>query len=229
MSSFEVYVKSSSEIINKELETARKKKQTLHDLLSVGKISQSTHDYIAKNLDNTINEIESRQKVLADKITSRINELEEETRTLEMFLANLEIGYVAGEIDQDLYERESKSIALGLENARRELTNIRDTLLSIIPEATPEPVTTQEIPETPEPVEETAEAMEEEAVVEESKEEVVESPVAEEEEEVVETEEAPITQEEEEMPVAEGEVYFEAPPEELEELTAEESMEEEED
>ncbi len=227
MSSFEVYVKSSSEIINKELETARKKRQTLHDLLSVGKISKSTHDYIAKNIDNTINEIESRQKVLADKITSRINELEEETRALEMFLANLEIGYVAGEIDQDLYERESKSIALGLENARRELTNIRDTLLSIIPEANPEPATTQEAPETPEAIEETAEAIEE-AVVEES-EEAVESPIVKDEEAVVEAEEAPLAQEEEEIPVAEGEVYFEAPPEELEELTAEESMEEEED
>jgi hypothetical protein len=209
MSSFEVYVKSSSEIISKELETSRKKQQTLHDLLKVGKISQPTHDYIAKNLDNAINEIESRQKVLADKITSRVSELEEETRALEMFLANLEIGYVAGEIDHDLYERESKSLTLGLENARRELTNIRDTLLSIIPEATQEP-TIQEVPEA----------------TEESG-EVVESPVVE-EEEVVETEEAPSV-EEEEVPVSEGEVYFEAPPEELEELAAEESMEEEED
>jgi len=207
MSSFEVYVKSSSEIINNKLETARKKKQALHDLFKVGKISQTTHDYIAKDLENAINEIESRQKVLADKITSRINELEEETRTLEMFLANLEIGYVAGEIDQDLYERESSSLALGLENARRELTNIRDTLLSIIPEANQGP-TTQEAPEA----------------VEES-EEVVESPAK---EEVVEAEEAPLV-EEEEVPVAEGEVYFEAPSEELEELAAEESLEEEED
>jgi len=212
MSSFEVYVKSSSEIINKELETARKKKQALQDLFKVGKISQATHDYIAKNLDNAVNEIEGRQKVLADKITSRIGELEEETRTLEMFLANLEIGYVAGEIDEELYERESSSLALGLENARRELTNIRDTLLSIIPEANQGP-TTQEAPEAIE-----------EAVVEES-EEVVESPAK---EEVVETEETPLV-EEEEVPVAEGEVYFEAPPEELEELTAEESLEEEED
>jgi len=213
MSSFEVYVKSSSEIINNKLETARKKKQALHDLFKVGKISQTTHDYIAKDLENAINEVESRQKVLADKITSRVSELEEETRTLEMFLANLEIGYVAGEIDQDLYERESKSLALGLENARRELTNIRDTLLSIIPEATQEPT----IQEEPKAIEE--------AVVEES-EEVVESPVV--EEEAVEAEEAPLA-EEDEVPVAEGEVYFEAPPGELEELAAEESLEEEED
>ena len=209
MSSFEVYVKSSSEIINKELETARKKKQTLQDLFKVGKISQATRDYIAKNLDSAISEIESRQKVLADKITSRINELEEETKSLEMFLANLEIGYVAREIDEGLYERESGSIALGLENARRELTNIRDTLLNIIPEAPREP----SVPETPEATEES--------------EEVVESPVVEEKEEVVETEEAPLADEEEEIPVAEGEVYFEAPPEELEELTSEESVGEE--
>jgi len=214
MSSFEVYVKSFSEIIKNELETTKRKKQALDNLFNAGKISQTTYDYIVKGLSEAINEVESRQKILVDKLTSKINELEEQTRTLEMFLANLEIGYATGEFDDKLYKRESNYLSLGLENARRELTNIRDTLLGIIPgEVTPTPT-----PESPETVE---------AETETEAEEIVEAPTEEEmevpEESVSEAqseEEAPIQEEEkplEETPPPEEEIYFEAPLEETQE------------
>jgi len=217
MSSFEVYVKSSSEIIKKELETTKRKKQALDDLFNASKISQVTYDYIAKDLDEAINEVESRQKILADKLTSKIKELEEQTRTLEMFLANLEIGYATGEFDEKLYKRESGYLSLGLENARRELTNIRDTLLSIIPEEatpTPAPELTEEVETEAEeiaeaPTEEEIEATEE-AVSEVPSEE--EAPISE-ETEVVAEEETPL----EETPPEEEEIYFEAPLEETQE------------
>lgn len=219
MSSFEVYVKSSSEIIRKELETTKRKKQALDNLFSEGKISQTTYDYIAKDLDEAINEVESRQKILADKLTSKINELEEQTRTLEMFLANLEIGHATGEYDDELYQRESSYLSLGLENAKRELTNIRDTLLGIIPEEvtpTPTPESTEEA-ETEAETEKTEEAPAEEEI--EATEEGVseapseeEAPVLEETdaEEAVAEEEKPL----EETPQPEEEIYFEAPSEE---------------
>jgi len=218
MSSFEVYVKSSSEIIKKELETTKRKKQALDGLFNAGKISQVTYDYIAKDLEEAINEVESRQKILADKLTSKIKELEEQTRTLEMFLANLEIGYATGEFDDKLYKRESGYLSLGLENARRELTNIRDTLLGIIPEEvtpTPAPESTEEVETEAEEIVETPTEEEievpEEGVSEISPEE--EASVSEETEAVAE-EEKPL----EETPQPEEEIYFEAP---LEETTQE--------
>lgn len=239
MSSFEIYVKSSSGMITKKLETARRKKQALDDLFNEGKISQMTYEYISKDLDDGVNEIEGHQKVLADRIASKINELEEQTRTLEMFLADLALGHAVGEITDDLYKSESKSLALGLENAKRELTNLRDTLLSAIPEQIPAPVPepTEEV-EAPAPEE--VEAPAEEPVAEEPSELPVEEPietdvleeVAEETEEPIEeTVEAPAEEEAaveetpveeaaeeitEEVPTAEGEVYFEAPSEDME-------------
>lgn len=212
MSSFEVYVKSSSEIIKNELETTKRKKQALDNIFSAGKISQATYDYITKDLDEAINEVESRQKILVDKLTSKISELEEQTIALEMFLANLEIGHATGEFDDELYQRESGYLSLGLENAKRELTNIRDTLLSIIPEeVTPTPA-----PESPETVEAEAEKTEEAPTEEEMgvPEEGVSEAPPEEEAPIQEEEEKPL----EETPPPEEEIYFEAP---LEETTQE--------
>jgi hypothetical protein len=210
MSSFEIYVKSSSEMITKKLETMRRKKRALDDIFNEGKISQMTYEYISKDLSDNSNEIEGRQKVLADRIASKITELEEQTRTLEMFLANLALGYAVGEVTDDMYNVESRSLALGLENAKRELSNLRDTLLSTIPEPTEEVEAPAEEPtemdvsegtieETEAPIEEVVEAQaEEEAAVEETVEENTE-----------------------EMSIDENEVYFEAPSEDMETSTEE--------
>ncbi len=245
MSSFEIYVKSSSEMITKKLETVRRKKGALDDLFNEGKISQMTYEYISKDLDDAVNEIEGHQKVLADRITSKISELEEQTRTLEMFLADLALGHAVGEITDDMYQSEGRSLALGLENAKRELSNLRDTLLSTIPEQIPAPIPepTEEV-EAPAPEE--VEAPVEEPVAEESSELPVEEPIIEEPVEtdmleiVAEETEAPIeetvdapAEEEtaieetlveeatEEMPTAEDEVYFEAPSEDMEDSAEE--------
>jgi len=231
MSSFEIYVKSSSEMITKKLETVRRKKRALDDLFNEGKISQMTFEYISKDLDDTANEMEGHQKVLADRITSKISELEDQTRTLEMFLANLALGHAAGEITDAMYKSESKSLALGLENAKRELSNLRDTLLSSIPEQIPAPVPepTEEVeapvPEEIEaPVEEPIETDVSEAVAEEAEAPIEETLEAPDEEEAA-IEEAPVEEASEEiseeMPTAEDEVYFEAPSEDMEDSAEE--------
>lgn len=203
MSSFEIYAKSSCEMVNKKLEIVKRKKQALDDLFNKGRISQMTHEYVAKDLDDSINEMEGQQKVLADRITSKISELEDEIRTLEMFLANLAIGHAAGEVTDSIYKNESRSLVLGLENAKRELSNLRDTLLGIIPG------------EVEAPVEELIETEVSEAAAEETEapmEETVEAPAVEEEAQIEEASED-IT---EEMPTEEDEVYFEAPSEDVE-------------
>ena len=166
-----------------------KKKQALDSLFNTSKISQSTFDYINKDLTDAIIEIETHRKTLADKITARANELENQLKSLEMSLANLEIHFVAGEIGEDPYKYQRNAIDLGLEATKQELSDSKEVLGKLISEA--------EIPAPPVPPATT----EEEIEIEEQVEESVEEPT----EERVET---PETATEE---TAEGEAYEEEP------------------
>jgi len=129
--------KYSFEKIGKDLELARKKKQALDDLLSRGKISQNTYDSINTEITNAIAEIEARQKDLAEKMTSRITEFEEQINTLEMLLANSELQYAAGEIDEQSHERESGAFNLALEATKHQLNVIKGIVGEILPQAVP--------------------------------------------------------------------------------------------
>jgi len=103
----------------------RKKKQALDNLLSSGRISQSTHGLFAKEIDEAIAEIERQQKALMDKMNSKIEELERQIRTLEFLLANFEIHHVAGEVEEEVYQRETSLLSVGLETAKHELDIIK--------------------------------------------------------------------------------------------------------
>jgi len=154
--------KYSFEKIGKDLELARKKKQALDDLFNAGRISQSTYDSINRELTEAITEIEARQKALAEKMTSKIAELEGQINSLEMFLANSEIQYAAGEIDEELHARESSAFALGLEAIKQELNNIKEIIANLTagvgtPTPSPAPSEVVEAPPAEEVVEKTPE------------------------------------------------------------------------
>jgi hypothetical protein len=124
--------KHSFEKISKDLELAKKKKQTLDNLFNTGRISQATHDSLDTELSKAIAETEARQKELAGQMSSKIAELEEQVSTLEMLLASSEIQYVAGEIDDELHTHESKAFGLGLEATKQELNAIRNIIADIM-------------------------------------------------------------------------------------------------
>ena len=154
--------KYSFEKISKDLELARKKKQALDDLFDSGKISASTYESLDKELTGIISEIEARQKDLANKMTSKIADLENQIGTLEMFLANSEIQYAAGEIDDALHTNESSAFSLGLDAVKKQLVTIKEVITSLMPEVVappplPTPSETVETPITEEVVEEAAE------------------------------------------------------------------------
>jgi len=91
--------KYSFEMINRELELVRKKKQALDELLASGKISQATYESLEKELAEALLNLETYQKSLIEKMSTRADDLEKQISTLELFLANLEIHHAAGEID----------------------------------------------------------------------------------------------------------------------------------
>jgi hypothetical protein len=226
--------KYSFEEISKDLELAKKKKQALEDLFNAGKISKSTYESLNSDIGHTIAEIEIRQKALAEKMTSKLTDLEKQINTLEIFLANSEIQHVAGEIDDELHERESQAFGLGLDALRQQLDSIKGIIGDIMPEAiAPPPSETEEITEekaetpleapsveeAPVEVTEEIEATSEATAIEQPTETPEETEIVSEEmtaEQPIEapTEEAPA----EETPVQEStETPIEAPTEEIEE------------
>jgi chromosome segregation ATPase len=120
--------KHSFKKLNEEHMMAKKEKQALDNLLSSGRISQSTYEMIDKEIEDGIVEVERQQEALLEKMNSEMKELEGQIKTLEMLLANSEIQHVTGEVDEEVYQREGNLLSVGLEAARQELNLIRDAV-----------------------------------------------------------------------------------------------------
>jgi len=152
--------KDSFEKMNVELDLAKRKKHALDDLHASGRISQITYENLGKEINEDVQEMEARQKVLAEKMAYKLNELEQQMQALEVFLANSEMAYAAGEVGEELHTQESNALNLGLEATRQELNFIKEAIIQLIP---------REAPTTPAPptaTTETAEAAPTETAVE---------------------------------------------------------------
>jgi chromosome segregation ATPase len=120
--------KHSFKRLSEENEMAKKKKEALDNLLSNGRISQSTYDVFSGEIDEAIAEIERQQKALLEKMNSKMAELEEQIKTLEMLLANFEIQHVTGELDEEVYQREINILSVGIETAQHELDTVKEAV-----------------------------------------------------------------------------------------------------
>ena len=112
--------------LNEEYEVAKKKKLALDNLLCTGRISESTHEMFTMEIAEAIDEIESRQKTLLQKMNVKIVELGDQVKTLEILLADFEIQHITGEIDEETYQREINVLSMGLETSRLELNSIKE-------------------------------------------------------------------------------------------------------
>ena len=120
--------KHSFRKLNEENEMAKKKKQALDNLLNTGRISQSTYDLFNNEIDEAIAEVERQQKGLLEKMNSKMEELEEQIKTLERLLANFEIQHVTGEVDDEVYQSEIGILSMGIETAKHELDVVREAV-----------------------------------------------------------------------------------------------------
>jgi len=144
--------KGSFAKVNDELGLAFKKRSALEGLFSSGRISQPVYESLNKVLSMEIEQVETRRKELASKITSRLDELERQMSALEMFLASVEMSYVAGEIPEELHSRESIALNVGIEAIRVELDLLKEAITQLV-----SPVEKVEFVTTAEPVGETSE------------------------------------------------------------------------
>jgi chromosome segregation ATPase len=141
--------KSSFERLNSEYEAVVKKRQALNNLFSSGRISQSTFNLFDKEMEETLAEIEKQRQALLEKMAAKTREVEEQIRILERLLANYEIQHVGGEIEEETYQKETALLSIGLENARQELSAIKDAMekLANFPQTTEKTVSKQIAPE----------------------------------------------------------------------------------
>jgi len=118
----------------RDLDLTKKKKQTLDELFASQKISQSTYDHLEKKLTEETTIIEAKLKELSDSMTARAKELEKQIGLLEISLANLEMYHATGEIDDETYENQNKTILLNLEAIKQEIRTVKNFLLEFVEE-----------------------------------------------------------------------------------------------
>ena len=118
--------KHSFKRLSEEYEVARKKKRALDNLLKKDRISQSTFDVFNQEIEDAIAEVEKEEKALVEKMAVKVVELEGQVKTLEVLLANFEIGHVTGEIDDQVYQQENDLLSVGLQTTKRELNEVKE-------------------------------------------------------------------------------------------------------
>ena len=141
--------------LSEEYELAMKKKQALDNLLTTGKISETTHGLFNSEISDALAEIENQKKALVEKMTSKTNELEGQIKTLEILFANFEIQHVTGEIDEQTYLRETDLLNMGLETTRHELDAVHEAVSQLDEPPAPqqaEPNVETEAPSIEQPV-----------------------------------------------------------------------------
>ena len=125
--------KEQFEEVNAEISVIELKMEALENLYNSGKISQFVYECLNKELVKEIENAHARRKALAEKMTSKLNELEEQRIALEIFLANTVMDYVAGEINEEFYPKENSAIELGLETTKKELSLIKEVVIQFVP------------------------------------------------------------------------------------------------
>ncbi|MFB0504227.1 MAG: CdvA-like protein [Candidatus Bathyarchaeia archaeon] len=123
--------KNSFEMVSRELELVKKRKQALHELLATATISQPTYETLSGELTDGLSYLESYRKSLIEKMKATASDVETQVSTLELFLANLEIHHAAGETEDESYSQQSDAITLGLEAAKNELIEIGSVLSTV--------------------------------------------------------------------------------------------------
>lgn len=123
------------EILVRELELIRKKRQALESLFSSGRISKATYDYINEELGDTWEDVERLRKSFQEKMTARLNDLEKQKESLERFLTSLELYNAAGEVEKESYESQKEALNVGLEATIKEIADIKEALSKLSPEA----------------------------------------------------------------------------------------------
>jgi len=116
------------EEVPKKIESLKKQKQVLNNLLKTSKISQTTYDRFAKELDALMAEVKAQREALVKKAASKIDNLKKLVYLLETCLADLQFRYSIGKIDKEHYSNEIYKFDSGLKAVKKEMQNLENAL-----------------------------------------------------------------------------------------------------
>lgn len=116
-----------SRIVNR-LKLIRDSEDSLRKLLRSGKISESTYSKVSKIIERDESAMEERRKRILGTIEAELKELENTIESLEVLSARIEVGYAAGEINEETYEKKSNTLISGIDTLRNRLEDAREML-----------------------------------------------------------------------------------------------------
>ncbi|MEM2936884.1 MAG: CdvA-like protein [Candidatus Bathyarchaeia archaeon] len=111
-----------------ELEKAKRQRRALRDLLEAGKISQVTYDHLIGGVEKEIAEIERRRTLLADETALKMDEMKGLIEALERHLADIQVSYSAGEMEEDRFQHEKEIYTSGIKSLKMRLANLGNSL-----------------------------------------------------------------------------------------------------
>jgi len=114
----------SLEMISRDMESVRRQKQALDNLLKNGKVSQLTYEKLAKQIEVNISEVEKRRAASINKMKDQIEKLKQLVSLLERCSADARVRYTTSKIDKEPLRNEVITFNLGLKSIRREIQNL---------------------------------------------------------------------------------------------------------
>lgn len=114
-------------MITRDMESVRRQKQALGNLLKKGKISHLTYEKLTKKIEVNISEVEKRRAASINKMQDQIEKLKQLINLLERCSADARVQYTTSKIDKEHLKNKVVTFNLGLKSIKREIQNLERT------------------------------------------------------------------------------------------------------
>lgn len=131
--------KVSAEKFQRGMTHAERRIEALDELYGSGKISVHTYKNVKKSYESVVNQRNDARDNLMIELKNRSAELADKSNELEMFLANVEVQHLTGELDEESYGLAVGSLKLAYNRMIAEKNDIESLIGEI---ANPEMIET---------------------------------------------------------------------------------------
>jgi uncharacterized protein (UPF0212 family) len=110
------------------MESVRRQKQALDNLLKTGKISHITYEKLTKQIEVNISEVEKRRAASINRLMDKNEKLKQLANLLERCSADARVRFSISKTDKERLKNEITAFNLGLESIRSEIQNLERAL-----------------------------------------------------------------------------------------------------
>jgi hypothetical protein len=120
-------IKAQARILSDQIPLIWRKDQALKDLSEKKKISREFYTELHNSFDGVLTQLKSEAQTLREEIEDEIAKCNEETKSLNYALVNLEIEHEIGKVDNQYYETAFSMIQENIKRAHMEKTDLELT------------------------------------------------------------------------------------------------------